>query len=238
LKSTKSIFLISFLWLAFLLAQIGVYANSPLVPSTGNFIKFIENKGQWQSNILFKASIPSGALFIEEKQLTYVFVDKQAIHDYHHGKKISSGKAHSIVVKLDGAISPSAVLKQNIFSEYYNYFIGNDASKWASHCNAYGSIVLKNIYNGIDLEIIGDGVKLKTNFIVSAYANPNQIKLTYQGQEDIKLEMRICITPLPWDILRSKNPLVFKKMKSSKLSTCYKTTRLSLHWVNTTMAIN
>ena len=188
MKSSSGIFLFALLWLAFLLAHIGAYANSPLVPTTGNFIKLIENKGQWQSNILFKASIPSGALFVEERQLTYVFVDKQAIHDYHHGKKISTGKAHSIVVKLDGAMSPSSVLKQNACTEYYNYFIGNDASKWASHCNAYGSIILKNIYNGIDLEIIGDGVKLKTNFIVSPYANPNQIKLKYLGQEDIKLE--------------------------------------------------
>ena len=188
MKSTKGIFLGAYFWLAFLLAHVHTHANSPLVPTTGNFIKFIENKGQWQSNILFKASIPSGALFIEEKQLTYVFVDKQAIHDYHHGKKINLGKAHSIVVKLDGANSPSAVLKQNSFSEYYNYFIGNDASKWASRCHAYSNIILKNIYNGIDLEIIGDGVKLKTNFIVSPYANPNQIKLKYLGQEDIKIE--------------------------------------------------
>lgn len=187
MKPSRDKFISSLLWLAFLLAHICAYANSPLTPITGNFIKFIENKGQWQSNILFKASIPSGALFIEEKQLTYVFVDKQAIHDYHHGKKISTGRAHSIVVKFDGAMSPSEVLKQNMFAEYYNYFIGNDASKWASHCNAYSSIVLKNIYNGIDIEIIGDGVKLKTNFIVSPYANPNQIKLKYQGQEDIKL---------------------------------------------------
>jgi len=44
-------------------------------------IQFTENKGQWEPNVLYKADIPVGNLFIEKNVLTYLFVDKEAAHE-------------------------------------------------------------------------------------------------------------------------------------------------------------
>ncbi len=188
MKLTFSICIKRLLYQVFMLAcGVSLYANSPVIPSANNSIKFIQNKGQWNSNILFKADIPGGALFVQNTQLTYVFIDKQAIHDYHHGQDVLQAKAHAIQVSFDGATQPNNIITNNALSEYYNYFIGNDKTRWASHCQAYTSITLKNIYAGIDFQIIADGTKLKTNFIVSANANTKQIKLKYKGQENLQL---------------------------------------------------
>ena len=47
------------------------------VTADTNFqIKFIENKGQWTSEVLFKADIPGGHLFVSKNCLTYYLVDK------------------------------------------------------------------------------------------------------------------------------------------------------------------
>ena len=34
-------------------------------------VEFIENKGQWQDQVQFKAKIPSGNLYIEQNELMY-----------------------------------------------------------------------------------------------------------------------------------------------------------------------
>ena len=44
---------------------------------------FVENKGQWQKNILAKVDLPAGALFLENNKLTFHFVDHQKIKDAH-----------------------------------------------------------------------------------------------------------------------------------------------------------
>jgi len=32
---------------------------------------------------------------------------------------------------------------------YYNYFIGNDTNKWASHVPLFEEVVIENLYDGI-----------------------------------------------------------------------------------------
>jgi hypothetical protein len=34
-------------------------------------LEFIENKGQWEKNILFKADIGGGAMFLEKDKMTF-----------------------------------------------------------------------------------------------------------------------------------------------------------------------
>jgi hypothetical protein len=60
----------------------------------------MENKGQWPANVLFKADLPIGNLFIEKNQLTYLFIDKEATHELQHGKDIKKVHFHSVKVKI------------------------------------------------------------------------------------------------------------------------------------------
>ena len=51
-------------------------------------IEFKENKGQWENNILFKAQLPAGQLYLEQNKLTYQFFkekDMVRMGDLHHG---------------------------------------------------------------------------------------------------------------------------------------------------------
>ena len=40
------------------------------------YIEFKENKGQWHKNVLYKAKLPAGELFLEQKSLTYQFFNE------------------------------------------------------------------------------------------------------------------------------------------------------------------
>ena len=57
---------------------------------------FVKNKGQWQSPILSKIDLVNGSLFLEEKTLTFNFVDATFFnHKHSHAKVSDSIDAHA-----------------------------------------------------------------------------------------------------------------------------------------------
>ena len=158
---------------------------------SGNFpgsgIQFIENKGQWESHILFRAELPIGSLFIEKNQLTYLFVDKETTHQLEHGKPIKSLHFHSVKVNLLGSNLNPKILKSFQSTEYYNYFVG-DQSNWASNVYAYKKIVLQEVYPNTDLELLAQPDGLKINFNLKPGADPNLIQLEYKGADKLDLK--------------------------------------------------
>jgi len=72
-------------------------------------------------------------------------------------------------------------------NSYNNYFIGNDPQKWASHCKLYNAVTYKDIYPNIDVRYYSDQGKLKYDFIVHPGGNPNQIALSVNGADGLKI---------------------------------------------------
>jgi len=151
-------------------------------------IFFIENKGQWNPEILFKADIPGGKLFIEKNRFTYLFYDSKKLGEIQHKKNNDTLDCHSVFVNFINSNSNIIPEKGGKLDYYHNYYIGNDKSKWATGVGLYTSLVLRNFYNGIDLEIKSVGASVKFNFIVAPFANPADIQILYEGQDRIWLE--------------------------------------------------
>ena len=68
---------------------------------------------------------------------------------------------------------------------YNNYFIGNDSTKWKSHCRIFQAIVYKNIYPHIDLRYYTDRGQLKYDLVVHPGGDPRQIRIKYHGAEKL-----------------------------------------------------
>lgn len=158
----------------------------------GNDFCFIENKNQWEQNVLFKADIPSGALFVEKNCLTYHLYDA-AVQEQLHAHKIDSSlfplsmKAHAFQMQFIGSNSHPLLESKQPAQEYYNYFLGNDPSKWASHANGYYELTYKQLYQGINLKIYTHHHQLKYEYIVSAQINTDQIRVEYKGVDKIQI---------------------------------------------------
>ncbi|MCB9197095.1 MAG: gliding motility-associated C-terminal domain-containing protein [Flavobacteriales bacterium] len=151
--------------------------------------KFIHNDGQWSENIDFKLPLNSGDLFFEGDVITYSLYDKSLYGSAKHGEySLDYIQGHAYKTHfLDGNSNP-----QYIFSQpkkaYHNFFIGNDSTKWKSNVPAYGKIYAKDIYEGIDYTFYEQFGKTKYDFIISPEGNPNDIKIYYEGIEDISLK--------------------------------------------------
>lgn len=178
--SAGRFYLLVFLLLAFSTLRVHAADTRP--------IKFIPNHGQWADNVLYRALIPGGVFYLEKDQITYHFYDGAALHAYFHDHKpVDHVQNHVVRIKFSGSAGINMIVPDQQCSEYYNYIFGKDPSKWASHLNAFGRLVLPDIWPGIDMEIVGQNTSIKYTFIVHPKADPSLIRLQYTGMSNIAL---------------------------------------------------
>lgn len=156
----------------------------------GNDAIFIQNKGQWPTDVRFRVEVPGGYLFLKDQSLHYVFYDTKALADHHaSGNQPASDliQAHGVAVQLSGSQTPSLIEGLKPADVSLNYFLGNDPSHYVSHTPAFAEIRYHDIYPGIDLRIYTLYETLKYEFVVQPGADPALIRLTYAGADAVTL---------------------------------------------------
>ncbi|HLG36201.1 MAG TPA: hypothetical protein VI757_15085, partial [Bacteroidia bacterium] len=192
-KNTSLVFLSLFLFLS-----ASAQRNKPVAETAGansSLIKFTENKGQWENNVLYRAQLDGGVLFLEKNCFTYSFYEKEKVRRNHvvpPGTTLSKEemqiREHAFRITLKNSLPGVRVSSQKKSSNYSNYFIGNNPARWASKAYDYSMVYYKNLYDGIDLEVNGKDNSLKYNFIVLPGADAKQICMQYYGVSNLKLE--------------------------------------------------
>lgn len=203
----KGLFLVGFL----LFFMASVAHQSPQI----SHIRFIENKGQWQSKVLFKADVAMGAMFLEKDGFTYNFLDPKA---YHHGADISKEKdlkekfkGHAFRVKFRNS-NPSVQVSGKVeLPEYFNYFIGKDQSKWAADVKAFTRVYYSNIYPSIDLLVYTFEGHIKYDFILKPGADPSVIQMEYEGLDKIKLSKGNLVLETAVGTITELDPVAFQR---------------------------
>jgi hypothetical protein len=153
---------------------------------------FIENKGQWHSDVLFLTRMGGLDVWITKYGVNYTFykIEKnpnaeKAEHlpsKFENDLEDATLLGHRVLLKLqnhNANPSPQGKIKQQ---GYYNYLIGNDPSKHASYVGLYKEAVVKNVYNGIDIRYYFDNGYLRYDFVVQPGADPSQIKFQLDGE--------------------------------------------------------
>lgn len=150
--------------------------------------EFIPNGGQWHPNVLYKASVPSGALFLEEDGLKYSFYDGAFFYNLHAGEPTGDKlKFHAYKLSFVNPLQPN--IKMSYPTEgVINYYLGKDTSKWVSGLKGGQEVLYKNIWEGIDFKIYNRAGDLKYDFIVHPGANPNDIQFEIEGLDKLSLK--------------------------------------------------
>jgi gliding motility-associated-like protein len=146
---------------------------------------FVENKGQYQQNVLAKVDLPAGALFLENNKLTFNFVDHQVIKDAHDKlTPITTLKAHSYSWEfLDANLSKLSFSKE--LEGKHNYFLRGTNT---SNVSRYEQSTYTDVYEGIDYRIYGFGSSLKYDWVVRKQADPSNIKLRLEGIDNARID--------------------------------------------------
>ncbi len=177
---------LSFLFCVSLNAQI----RTPRITKNSSQIKFSENKNQWDKNIEFRAQLDGGALWVEKGALTYSFYDKETyrgLHANYAAKPVKNIRTSGFQVQFTNS-NPNTFIESNKpTSDYTNYFIGSDPAKWAGDVKNYQRILYNDLWQGINLEALGQDNSVKYNFYVKPGADPANIKMYYDKVEKITL---------------------------------------------------
>jgi hypothetical protein len=177
----------------FLLFFLSLHAVAQVDPA----LKFIQNKGQWSDDIDFQAQVPGGRVGVSATGFSVLLLDMKEMEERHlashgainesDGHESTEGiNGHFFRINLVGSNANAKPIVENPLDGYYNYFVGSDSCRWASHALAYTTVTYKNIYNGIDFRVSSKGSNLKYDFIVQPEADPSQIKIEYCGVDALE----------------------------------------------------
>jgi gliding motility-associated-like protein len=192
MRSKVTLLLTWMIGTAFLQAQTSPQ-HTVVTPHIAAALRFTENLGQWNDRVLFRAHLPGGQLFVENSCLTFNFYDIKKVSSLHMGglakgeQKDFSIRGHAFRVRFEGANTLPRVEKRQEGKDYENFYIGKDTRKWKSGVRNYSQVLLRELYNGIDYELLAAGKSVKYNFHVKPGTDPRKIGLRYEGVSEMKI---------------------------------------------------
>lgn len=154
-------------------------------------LKFVENKGQWNSDVFFKANLVHGDLWVTRSGIWINSWDQQATEKMHdRGLNKFSVNCHALLLSFNGGEFSEVVTRGEAFSEVYHFFKGKNSTQWATGVKAWPGVTIKNLYKGVDLEIFENNGTLKYNLVCTSpgkNSNPANISWTYKGADSLSL---------------------------------------------------
>lgn len=93
-----------------------------------------------------------------------------------------------LTLQLMGALSNSNAVGLEPLPARSNYFIGNNPAEWRTDIPTFARVRQPNIYTGIDAIYYGNALRLEYDFIIAPHADPHQIKLAFDGANQVRLD--------------------------------------------------
>lgn len=190
-------------------------------------IEFIENKGQWDSQVAFKGNVSGGAFFIRKNGFTvlqhnqddllkvFTMLHDRNIDDVSPNKPLIL-RSHAYNVDFIGASSQLEIVPDKPLPTYNNYFIGNDSSKWASNCRIYQGITIKNVYPNIDVRYFTDNGTLKYDIIARPGADISKIAMKYNGVDKLNIKNKELVISTSIGDLRESSPYTYQTAEKGR----------------------
>ncbi len=189
-------------------------------------MEFIQNKGQWDSQVQYRGDFTSGSFFLENQGFTVILHntdDLKKVSDHFHGTnqlaKIGQPVTlHSFAykVKFLGGNSFAKNTPDKIQPYHNNYFIGSDESKWASDCKIAHAVSYDNIYPNIDVRYYSDGGKMKYDIIVHPGGNINAIAMKYAGIDKLEVKNKELMINTPVASVKELYPYSYQVQEGQK----------------------
>jgi hypothetical protein len=88
-------------------------------------------------------------------------------------------------VRFAGANPRVEIQGVNPMTARANFLIGDDPAAWHTSIPLFQGVVYRELYAGIDMSYSGSSPRLKSEFLVTPGANPEQIRLEYPGADRV-----------------------------------------------------
>ncbi len=153
-------------------------------------IEFVKNNGQWDGSFEYKVKTYTGDIYLETNAINIVLGHNDNIELIRKHKAGPNTKKtlryHRYRMLFTGANTSVKISGTKEQKHYYNYFIGNDSTKWKTNIHPNLAVDYNGLYDGIDLHIASANGKLKYDFIIQPNADPDKIQIEYDGIDQLK----------------------------------------------------
>jgi Beta-propeller repeat/Thrombospondin type 3 repeat len=189
--------------------------------STATRFQFVENRGQFPSNVLYRADAGPATVWFTKRGLFLQLVTAANDAFSEESDPLLSNRFEStpseftstiIPLTFAGANANPTITHSQIPSSFSNYFMGNDPSRWVSDVPAYDEIIFHDLYSGIDLRYYGSDNRLEYDFQVSPGADPSQIRIQYASDQKLVInEQGQLVIATSLGNLTERIPLIYQQ---------------------------
>jgi hypothetical protein len=120
-------------------------------------------------------------------------------------------------MQLAGANPESKPVGLDLLPGTVNYFLGNNPANWRAGIPTYSKIRYSDVYPGVDLVYYGNQQQLEYDFIVAPGADPNPIRLKFNGHRALTVAANgdLVISAQDGSIVFHR-PLVYQSINSRR----------------------
>ncbi len=160
-------------------------------------MSFIPNKGQSKIPSLYYSRGANSAVHFNKDEIFFAFIKPSHQHaslqpQTWNSKTNSSSAAQDMGLVLSmrfiDANPGVSILAEQECGTRVNFFSGQDPSKWFTGIPVYQQINYRDLWPGINMTLIGRKGQIKYEFIAKPGADINNIRLSYNGADDIILD--------------------------------------------------
>jgi hypothetical protein len=142
---------------------------------------FEANRGQADGKVKYLTRLPELTVFLNEEDAVIQMRRQKAQGD--------AGEA-VLRMKLAGAQPARRIEGLEKQAGVANYLLGKNPAHWRTDIPLFQKVRYEEVYPGIDLVYYGNRERLEFDFIVSAGADPNAVRLEFSGMKRMKLTPR------------------------------------------------
>jgi len=157
--------------------------------------EYVENKGQWPGQVLYRADFGLVALFAERDRLTFSKWEEDAPDKVHDSQEASSLemeqfrlKGHAWRLRFEGSDPAVQVERNGASNDYFNYFIGNDPSRWASEVRHFEEVRYRGLWSGVDLRLYDQEGRFKYDVELSSGNKVGAVRFRYEGLDALRVD--------------------------------------------------
>jgi len=206
--------------------------RAPSTTDVGVPAVFTPNLGQFPPGVLFHSRTGISNVWITTDGVVYQFArlvggEDRGIPESSH---IASGAPSSdepqaqaletfvLATRFTGASPAAAVTTGPLAAQQCNYFLGNDPNRWRAGVSTYSSVLVKDIYTGIDLRYQTVPGGLEYDFIVHPGADPDAIGIELQGCESVaQAGDGSLLLETQWGRLKKTIPSVYQEVSGVRV---------------------
>ena len=164
-----------------------ISAGALAAPSQGYFI---ENGGQWDSRAQFLLKTGGLNLWITGEGPVFDFrrfvpIGKPDNTKFHRQPGFLKG--HVVRMSFSNA-RHSAVCGKDEQPGRFNYFVGDDPTRWAANVRGFGELSAEQPYDGISVRYSLDSGTPRYDVIVRPGADPTQVGLKIEGADGVRVK--------------------------------------------------